>query len=301
MHRKLIWGIIAIVFVSGLTYLAVNGSKTLATTDNGKITQADFYDEVKQSSAGRTVFAQMVVNKVLDKKYGKQVTDSAVDTQYKTLKAQYGDEKFKEYLSQNGMSVKQYKQSLRDKQVMQAAVKANYTITSDQLSQAYENYVPDTTISLITAKSEDDAQAAIDELDSGSSWDDVYNQYSQSNSSVSGTGQMAPFDSTNSSVDSEIRKAAFNQDDGAYSSTPVKGSNGTYYVVRTDKMADKPAQSKIEQKLKDKITNDFISDSNNQDKMKKIIGKLLNKANVNVKDSDLKTALSGYYTAGVSK
>ncbi|CAK1234116.1 Peptidyl-prolyl isomerase [Fructobacillus fructosus] len=297
MRRKFIWGVILVIFVAGVTYLAVSGSKTLATTDNGKITQADYYDEVKQSSAGRQVFAQMVINKVLDKKYGKEVTTADVDKQYATLRAQYGDSKFKQYLSQAGMTEKQYKESLREKQVMQAAVKANYKISADKLKEAYDNYVPDTTISLITAKDEDSAQAAIDALDSGESWDDVYKQYSQANSAVSGTGQMAAFDSTNTNVDSEIRKAAFNQDAGVYSASPVKGTNGTFYVVRTDAMAEKPAQSKIESKLKDKITNDFINDTNNQDEMKKIIGKLLNKANVNIKDSDLKSALTGYLTA----
>ncbi|MBC9118920.1 peptidylprolyl isomerase [Fructobacillus fructosus] len=297
MRRKFIWGVILVIFVAGVTYLAVSGSKTLATTDNGKITQADYYDEVKQSSAGRQVFAQMVINKVLDKKYGKEVTTADVDKQYATLRAQYGDSKFKQYLSQAGMTEKQYKKSLREKQVMQAAVKANYKISADKLKEAYDNYVPDTTISLITAKDEDSAQAAIDALDSGESWDDVYKQYSQANSAVSGTGQMAAFDSTNTNVDSEIRKAAFNQDAGVYSASPVKGTNGTFYVVRTDAMAEKPAQSKIESKLKDKITNDFINDTNNQDEMKKIIGKLLNKANVNIKDSDLKSALTGYLTA----
>ncbi|CAK1225928.1 peptidylprolyl isomerase [Fructobacillus fructosus] len=297
MRRKFIWGVILVIFVAGVTYLAVSGSKTLATTDNGKITQVDYYDEVKQSSAGRQVFAQMVINKVLDKKYGKEVTTADVDKQYATLRAQYGDSKFKQYLSQAGMTEKQYKESLRDKQVMQAAVKANYKISADKLKEAYDNYVPDTTISLITAKDEDSAQAAIDALDSGESWDDVYKQYSQANSAVSGTGQMAAFDSTNTNVDSEIRKAAFNQDAGVYSASPVKGTNGTFYVVRTDAMAEKPAQSKIESKLKDKITNDFINDTNNQDEMKKIIGKLLNKANVNIKDSDLKSALTGYLTA----
>ncbi len=297
MRRKFIWGVILVIFVAGVTYLAVSGSKTLATTDNGKITQADYYDEVKQSSAGRQVFAQMVINKVLDKKYGKEVTTADVEKQYATLRAQYGDSKFKQYLSQAGMTEKQYKESLREKQVMQAAVKANYKISADKLKEAYDNYVPDTTISLITAKDEDSAQAAIDALDSGESWDDVYKQYSQANSAVSGTGQMAAFDSTNTNVDSEIRKAAFNQDAGVYSASPVKGTNGTFYVVRTDAMAEKPAQSKIESKLKDKITNDFINDTNNQDEMKKIIGKLLNKANVNIKDSDLKSALTGYLTA----
>nr|MCH9869556.1 peptidyl-prolyl cis-trans isomerase [Serratia marcescens] len=264
MRRKFIWGVILVIFVAGVTYLAVSGSKTLATTDNGKITQADYYDEVKQSSAGRQVFAQMVINNVLDKKYGKEVTTADVDKQYATLRAQYGDSKFKQYLSQAGMTEKQYKESLREKQVMQAAVKANCKISADKLKEAYDNYVPDTTISLITAKDEDSAQAAIDALDSGESWDDVYKQYSQANSAVSGTGQMAAFDSTNTNVDSEIRKAAFNQDAGVYSASPVKGTNGTFYVVRTDAMAEKPAQSKIESKLKDKITNDFINDTNNQ-------------------------------------
>ncbi|MCO0831594.1 peptidylprolyl isomerase [Fructobacillus sp. W13] len=299
MPRKVILGVLAAVFIAGLTFLAVNGSKTLATTDNGKITQADYVDELKQSSAGRQVFAQMVINKVLDKKYGKQVTDSEIDKSFNNMKSQYGEEKFKSYLSQNGMTTKQFKQNLRDKQVMQLAVKANYKPTRDQLNQAYEEYVPDTKVSLITTDNEDDAQAAIDALNDGAEWDDVFHQYSKQNAAVSGTGQLPAFDSTNTTIEQEVRMAGFNQGEGAYSETPVKGSKGNYYVVRMDHMDEKPAQEKVESKLKDKLTNDFINDSKNQDEMKKIIGKLLSAADVKVKDSDLKGALSGYMKAAV--
>lgn len=299
MHRKIIWGFIALVFFGGIAYLGFATTKTLATTDAGKITQEEYIDKVKSSSAGKQVFAQMVIDKVLEKQYGKQVSKADVDNAFTTSKAQYGDS-FATMLSQSGMNEQQYRESLREKLVMNAAVKANYTVSKDKLNDAYNNYVPDTTISLITAKDQDTAQQAIDALNNGTSWDDVYKQYSSKNSQATKSGQLPAFDSTNTTVDSEIRKAAFNQDAGSYSSSPVKASSGSnYYVVRTDKMIDKPAESKVEQKLKDKLTNDFINDSNNTSDIQKIIGKILRKADVNIKDSDLKTALSAYLTAGV--
>ncbi|CAK1227460.1 peptidylprolyl isomerase [Fructobacillus cardui] len=299
MHRKVIWGFIVIVFVAGVAYLGLSTSKTLATTDAGKITQEEYYDKVKSSSAGKQVFAQMVIDKVLEKHYGSQVSKSDVTNAYTTAKAQYGDS-FATMLTQSGLTDTQYKESLREKLVMNAAVKANYKISKDKLNDAYNNYVPETTISLITAKDQDTAQQAIDALNNGTSWDDVYKQYSSKNTQVNKSGQLPAFDSTNTTVDSEIRKAAFNQDAGSYSSSPVKPSSGSnYYVVRTDKMASKPAESKVEQKLKDRLTSDFLSDSNNATEIQKIVGKILRKDDVSIKDSDLKNSLSGYLTAGV--
>ncbi|GAP00507.1 peptidyl-prolyl cis-trans isomerase [Fructobacillus ficulneus] len=300
MFRKIMWGLIALVFIGGVTFLGLTTTKTLVTTDAGKITKEEYYNQVKSTSAGKQVFAQMVIDKVFEKQYGKQVSKSDVNNAFTTAKAQYGDS-FASMLTQSGMTESQYKTSLREKLVMNAAVKANYTISKSKLSDAYNNYVPDTTISLITAKDQDTAQQAIDALNNGTSWDDVYKQYSSKNSQANKSGQLPAFDSTNTTVDTEIRKAAFNQSVGSYSTDPVKASSGSnYYVVRTDKMIDKPAQSKVEQKLKDKLTNDFINDSNNQTAIQKIIGKLLRKNDVTIKDSDLKNALAAYLTAGVN-
>ncbi|MDF7636830.1 peptidyl-prolyl cis-trans isomerase [Leuconostocaceae bacterium ESL0958] len=297
--KKIVWGALVLIVLGGGAYLATHASKTLATTSDGKITKEDYYKDFKKSSAGQQAFAQMVINKVLYKKYGNQVSDDDVTKAYNTQKSQYGDQ-FEKQLQQSGMSKSQFKQNLKDKLVMQAAVKANYSISKDQLKQAYDSYVPDTTISLISAKDQDTANQAVDALNNGTSWDDVYNQYSSKDSKASKSGQLPAFDSTDTNLDSEIRKAAFNQEAGHISDAFKGASSNTYYIVRTDKIADKPAQSKVEQKLKDKLTNDFINDSKNQEKIQKIIGKLLRKDDVDIKDSDLKNSLSGYLASGVN-
>ncbi|CAH1849931.1 peptidylprolyl isomerase [Convivina praedatoris] len=300
MRRKIVWGLLIVIFLGGLVYLFFNSSKTVMTSTAGKITEKEYYDDVKKSAAGQQEFANMVINKVLNKEYGKDVSKSDSDKAFDTQKAQYGSQ-FKEVLAQNNMTEEQFKESIRNKMIMTYAVKANYKISQKQLDEAYSNYQPETTISLITAKNQDDAQAAIDDINAGDSWASVYKKYSSENKNASATGQLPAFDSTNTSVDSEIRKAAFNMSGvGAISDSPVKGTSGNYHVIKIDKVSDKPAQSKVEKKLKDKIATDFLNDSKNQTEIQKIIGSILRKDDVSVKDTDLKNALSGYMTSGVT-
>ncbi|CAK8053758.1 peptidyl-prolyl cis-trans isomerase [Eupransor demetentiae] len=302
MRRKLVWGLLAVVFIGGLVYLYFNSSKTVMSSSAGKITQKEYYDDVKASQAGQQEFAQMSVRKVLEHYYGKDVTKKQTDQAYETQRAQFGsDANYKAYLASNGYTDQQVKNNIRLNMLQTAAIKDNHKISQSDLDKAYKSYVPDTTISLITTSSEDKAQAAIDALSNGSSWASVYKKYSTKNNAASATGQLPTFDSTSSTPEEAVRKAAFNMNVGNTSDSPVKGANGAYYVIKLDKMAKKPSEKQIETKLKDKLTNDFIGNSKNQSSINKIIGKILRKADVNVKDSDLKNALSGYMTAGVSK
>ncbi len=72
--------------------LAACGNKAVATTSGGKITESEYYSSMKQTSAGKQVLQQMILDKVLEKQYGKEVSDKQVNAQYNTYKSEYGSD-----------------------------------------------------------------------------------------------------------------------------------------------------------------------------------------------------------------
>ena len=50
--------------------LAACGNKAVATTIGGKITESEYYSSMKQTSNGKQVLQQMILDKVLEKQYG---------------------------------------------------------------------------------------------------------------------------------------------------------------------------------------------------------------------------------------
>ncbi|MCQ2570240.1 MAG: peptidylprolyl isomerase, partial [Limosilactobacillus sp.] len=88
--------------------LAACGNRVMATTSGGKITQDQYYKKLKQSSAGQEVMQQMILDQVLEKQYGKQVTDKKVNAQFNSYKDSYGAA-FNTMLQQNGMTAQSFK------------------------------------------------------------------------------------------------------------------------------------------------------------------------------------------------
>ena len=298
--RKFIWGLLVVVFAGGLVYLGLNSSKTLMTSDSGKITEKAFLADVKKSQAGQQEFANMVITTVLEKQYGGNVSKSDVQNAFDTQKAQYGDS-FKSVLASNNTTEDQFKTNIKNNLIMTAAVKANYKVSDSQIKQAYKDYHQNTTVSMITAKDEDSANKAIADLKSGDSWATVYKKYTTDQTYAKQDGQIPAFDSTSTSVDSAVQDAAFKlEKTGDYTTSPVKGANGGFYVVQLDKTTNKPSLNSVRNKLTDKIVTSFLNDQNNNSKVQAIIGKILRQQNVDVKDAQLKNALNSYLTAGLS-
>ncbi|MEX0380858.1 peptidyl-prolyl cis-trans isomerase [Leuconostoc sp. MS02] len=298
--RKFIWGLLVIIFIGGLVFLSLNSSKTLMTSNSGKITEKQFINDIKKSSAGQQEFANMTINKVLDDQYGSNISKTDVQDAFDTQKAQYGAS-FKSVLASNNATEEQFKTNIKNNLVMNAAVKANYKVTDKQIDQAYKDYHQDTTISMITAKDENAAKEAIEALKSGDSWNTVYKKYTTEKTYTSKNGQLPAFDSTSTSIDAAVQNAAFKlSKTGDYSSSPVTGSNGGFYVIQLDKTTSKPSLNSVRSKLSDRVVSTFLNDQKNTTKIQTIIGKILRKENVNVKDSQLKNALNAYMTAGIS-
>ena len=119
--------------------LAACSSKTVATTSGGKITESQYYDSMKKTTSGKQVLQQMILDKILEGKYGDKVTDKAVNKEYNKYKKHYGSS-FSTVLAQNGMTASAFKKSIRSNLLLRQAVIANTKITNADLKKRSQSH-----------------------------------------------------------------------------------------------------------------------------------------------------------------
>ena len=62
-----------------LSATACSGGKAVVTYKGGKITESQYYNKMKESQAGQSTLASMIVSDALESQYGKEVTQKQVD------------------------------------------------------------------------------------------------------------------------------------------------------------------------------------------------------------------------------
>lgn len=274
--------------------LAACGNKAVATTSGGKITQDEYYSSMKSTSQGKAVLQQMILDKVLQKQYGKEVSKADVNKEYNSYKSQYGSS-FSAVLEQQGLTEKSFKDQIKSRLLLQAAVRHYSTFSNSAINKQWKKYEPKVQTAEILVGSEDDANDIINQLNSASG--NKYKKFKKlaksksTDSSNKSTGGIVPaFDNTSTSVDSAYKKAAFKLRTGEYTKEPVKTDNG-YQVIYMVKHPAKGAKSAHISDLKTQIVEQNM---NNQSFMEKVISKVLKKGNVSIKDKDLQNILSQY-------
>ena len=274
--------------------LAACGNKAVATTSGGKITQDEYYSSMKSTSQGKAVLQQMILDKVLQKQYGKEVSKADVNKEYNSYKSQYGSS-FSAVLEQQGLTEKSFKDQIKSRLLLQAAVRHYSTFSNSAINKQWKKYEPKVQTAEILVGSEDDANDIINQLNSASG--NKYKKFKKlsksksTDSSNKSTGGIVPaFDNTSTSVDSAYKKAAFKLKTGEYTKEPVKTDNG-YQVIYMVKHPAKGAKSAHISDLKTQIVEQNM---NNQSFMEKVISKVLKKGNVSIKDKDLQNILSQY-------
>ncbi|KGL67409.1 peptidylprolyl isomerase [Limosilactobacillus mucosae] len=293
----------ALAILAGISLmlpLAACGNKAVATTSGGKITESEYYSSMKQTSAGKQVLQQMILDKVLEKQYGSQVSKSKVSSEYNAYKKQYGSS-FSTVLQQNGLTTKTLKQQIRSNLLLQAAVRHYSNFSNKALNKQWKKYQPKVQTAEILVGSKSDAQAIIDELNNTSG--DKYKAFkklakekSTDTSNKSNGGKVAAFDNTDTSLDSAYKKAAFKLKTGEYTTTPVKTDSG-YQVIYMIKHPAKGKKSNHIAQLKQQIVEENMNDSTF---LQNVVSKVLKKGNVSIKDSDLKNILDEYLTTSSS-
>lgn len=297
MNKRLTKWILALAGLLMVTVVAgCSGNKTVATLKGGKITQEQYYKEMKSSSQGKQTLQTMIITKALEDQYGKDVSTKQVTKEYNKYKSQYGSS-FSSLLQQNGMTTAQFKKNLRTNLLTEVALKKNKKVTNKQLKKEWKSYQPKITVAHILVSKKSTAQEVIQKLQDGGDFTKLAKQYSTDSATKNKGGKLAAFDNDSTSIDSSFKTAAYKIDKvGDYTTTPVKTNYG-YSVI---KLLKKPAKGKMgdhKAELKSKLYASWLQDST---VMQKVISKVLKRADVSIKDSDLKDVLSGYVSSSSS-
>lgn len=272
--------------------LVACGSKSVATTNGGKVTESEYYSSLKNTSSGKQVLQQMILNKVLEKEYGDKVKASAVNKEFNNYKKQYGSS-FDSVLQQNGTTATQLKKDIRSNLLLKEAVRANTKFTDAKMEKQFKTFQPKVTVNAILVEKESTAKDVIKQLDDKKSFSSLAKKYSTDTATKNKGGRQEAFDNTNTTLDSSFKTAAFKLKNGEYTKTPVKTQYG-YYVIQ---MVNHPAKGKWQDhkaELKDQIVD---SEMNNSDTLHSVVSKVLKKGNVHIEDKDLNDVLSDYISS----
>lgn len=278
----------------GLSTAACSSSSaTVVNYKGGKITQDDYYEAMKDTSSGQQTLVSLIIYRTLKQQYGDKVSSKKIDAQYNKYKKQYGSS-FSTVLSYSGLTTKSFKQNLATNLYSIAALKDLKKPTDKQEKSWWASYHTKTTVQHIVVAKKSTAQTVISKLKSGTSFATLAKKYSTDTATKKKAGKLAAFDSTDTSLSSTFKNAVWKLKEGEYTTTPVKTSSG-YEVIKVLKTTEKGAyNTKANKKF---IDNQLYTKwASNSTVMTKIIGKVLKKADVNIKDKDLKSKnlLSSY-------
>lgn len=288
------WLIALAGVLMSLTLVAC-GSKTVATTNGGKVTESAYYSSLKSTSSGKQVLQQMILNKVLEKDYGDKVKSSEVTKQYNQYKKQYGSS-FNTILQQNGMTASGLKNDIRSNLLLKQAVKANTKVTDAQMEKQFKSYQPKVTVNQILVSKKSTAENVIKQLKDGKSFSSLAKKYSTDTATKNKGGRIDAFDNTNTSLDSSFKTAAFKLKNGEYTTTPVKTQYG-YQVIQMVNHPDKGKWQDHKSELKSQILDSKMNDST---ALHNVVAKVLKKGDVNIEDKDLNNVLSDYLSSSSS-
>lgn len=287
-------GLLTLMSVVTLAACSSNGgdAKKLVTMKGDTITVADFYEQVKTTSAAKQSMLTLVLNKVLEEQYGKKVSKEDVAKAYNEMAEQYGDS-FKNALQSAGMTEETYKQQIRTEKLLEAAVTqaAEAELSDDVYKQAYDTYQPEMSAQVMVFESEDEAKATLEKAKAeGADFAALAKEHSKSEK-VDYT-----FDSSAVELPADVKTAAFalSQDGLSEVITVLDTKNYTnnYYVVKATQKTEKDANWKTYKKaLKKAIIAQKKADANF---INSVVGKALDKANVKIVDPTFSDILAQY-------
>ncbi len=184
------------------------------------------------------------------------------------------------------MTASQLKDSIRSNLLLKQAVKDNITITDAQLQTQFKSYQPKVTVNEILVSKKTTANKVISELKDGKSFSSLAKKYSTDTATKNKGGRISPFDNTNTTLDSNFKKAAFKLKNGEYTKTPVKTQYG-YQIIQMVNHPSKGTWKQHESELKNQIVTSKMSDSNT---LHSVVSKVLKKGKVTIQDKDLQNA-----------
>ncbi|ABJ73374.1 Parvulin-like peptidyl-prolyl isomerase [Lactococcus cremoris subsp. cremoris SK11] len=281
----------ALVTLSGCSS-SDSASKDIITMKGDTIRVSDLYKEAKQfpSQPTNTLLQNLTFDKIFTKDFGKEVTDKDVNKKVKSLKDQYGSQ-FASALQQQGLTEASFTPYMRTQMLEQAAIDHEIEATQytdANLKKAWESYHPDVTAYVVSETSKDEATKALD----AAKKDDAGKASFEKTNAAS----KVTFNSTSTTVPTEVQTAAFKLKNGEFSSVIESTSASTgatsYYIVEMVKSSEKGSDmNKYKKELKNVIKAEKEQDTTF---VSGVIAKYLKKNNVTVKESAFASIFSQF-------
>ncbi|MFD0769581.1 peptidylprolyl isomerase PrsA [Bacillus sp. CGMCC 1.60114] len=248
-------------------------SDPIATSTAGTVTKGEF-DQALKERFGKDMLYEMMAQDIMIKKY--KVSDEEVDKEFKKVKDQAGDN-FKTFLESNRMKNEDdLKKQIRSSLAIDKAVRN--TVTEKDIKARYK---PDIRASQILVNDEQTANDIKKQLNSGASFEELAKQYSEDTASKANGGDLGYFGP--GKMVPEFEEAAYKLNVGEISE-PVKSSKGYHIIKLTDKKALKP-YDEVKDSIRKTIEEERVQDNTWR---QKVLTDELKKANIKVKDSELK-------------
>lgn len=281
----------ALVTLSGCSS-SDSASKDIITMEGDTIRVSDLYKEAKQfpSQPTNTLLQNLTFDKIFTKDFGKEVTDKDVSKKVKSIKDQYGSQ-FSSALQQQGLTEASFTPYMRTQMLEQAAIDHEIKetqYTDANLKKAWESYHPDVTAYVVSETSKDAATKA---LEAAKKDDAGKASFEKTNAESKVT-----FNSTSTSVPTEVQTAAFKLKNGEFSDVIESTSSSTgatsYYIVEMVKTSEKGTDmNKYKKELQNVIKTEKEQDTTF---VSGVIAKYLKKNNVTVKESAFASLFSQF-------
>jgi foldase protein PrsA len=266
----LILGVV-LVYVLFLLGVLGFGNKTIATMKSGKVTENSLYEEMKKYYPISYVL-EKVDEQILNKKYElTNEQEEEINSQVETILTQYSNYGYteSEFLEENGFETKEdfiNYMKLDYRRNLWCIDYFKTLISEEEIKDYYENndiYGKISTKHILVQTSDDvsdedalkTANEIIAKLDSGTSFDDVAEEYS---SSV--VTEEVDFDSfSESSLEEAYAEASKSLEKDSYTKEPVKTSYG-YHVIYCVNKEEKPTFEQAENDIVEELGEDLESE-----------------------------------------
>ncbi|OBA08892.1 peptidylprolyl isomerase [Bacillus subtilis] len=271
---------IAIAAITATSILALSAcssgdKEVIAKTDAGDVTKGELYTNMKKT-AGASVLTQLVQEKVLDKKY--KVSDKEIDNKLKEYKTQLGDQ----YSALEKQYGKDYlKEQVKYELLTQKAAKDNIKVTDDEIKEYWKSLKGQIRASHILVADKKTAEEVEKKLKKGEKFDALAKEYSTDTGSATNGGELGWISKDNEQLDSTFRKAAFKLKTNEVSD-PVKTQFGYHIIKKTE---ERGKYEDMKKELKSDVLDQKLNDNT---AVQAAVQKVMKKADIDVKDKDLK-------------
>ncbi|MCG1022455.1 peptidylprolyl isomerase [Sutcliffiella horikoshii] len=252
-------------------------SNVIAETSAGNITQAEFYDAMKERF-GEEVLRELVFEKVLNKNY--DVSDEEVQERLEELKMQLGPE-YDAAMEQSGFKNEdQLIKTLRLSMLQEKAAMENVEVSEEEIQQHYDEMKHELRASHILVEDEETATEVKKKLDEGADFAELATEYSTDTGSAQNGGDLEWFGSGD--MLTEFEEAAYSLEINEVSE-PVESMYGFHIIKVTDKKEKPPLEE-----IKEEVEQEILQNKLRQEDPGAVLEKEIEAANVKIKDSSLK-------------